>query len=761
MKNLLTCLLLLTAGTAAAQLSGPNASAYNKYTDKYYITNYGAKSVVEMDRNGNKSTFITGLTAPNNILFGILPFGSGFLVLDSNEVKVYDSTGDYLATQTVSGAKKLQDCVFDDAAGALYTSDVLRGVIYKTTFGPAPFYIPSTSVFASGIARPSAMILQKAKNRILFVQDTAGSDLKALNLSNGQVSSLRSLGLSNVVGLAEDGQGNLYISSQGEKFIYQLNRFYAGNPVKLISEPKPGDLTVNVQKDEWVYTCILCGTVFIPRLHVFGPGNEQLLCRNDSFEAYRNILQKCIGTFEAGNEFIMELSSSSGSFASPTFLARKSDTLVPDLISSRLPAGIRSGNYRYRWRSTKPAITGTFETFTVHPDPVVYVSGSSHSDTIFACQGSTLTMGGANSADPDITYAWQPPSAVDTASNRVVRATVKSGFRISVSAVSAATGCKAKDSAWVAPVAAPSGGKMADTVNICYADTAGLGSPRVGGLTYTWSPGRKLNDSTLAQPYAILTESAWFRRTVTASGGCSSTDSQYVMVHLNPIGFLNTDTINFICRGERQSFWFISRSAGTRMTWSLPGLPGVEDDSFHIINNDESLFGTGSVLLTTAGTGCQTRLPITVLGKPHFYTGILTLGDTGLAENGIDSRTRRWYRNDTLLTDTSRTLLPRLAGQYRVCATNPDGCEDCAGPVTFTPKAVLSATGLQASPCAAYPNPTNGLLHLPCHQGPWQLFTLSGQLLCTGHGPTVDLSDLPAGVYVVKGNGMVSLVVRE
>jgi hypothetical protein len=126
--------------------------------------------VVKTDRFGNKSYFIQNLDAPNNIIFGVFPFGEAFIVLDSNKGKVFDTSGNLLASVSISNAKKLMDLVYDDSLQAIFSTDVERGVIYKTTFGAAPNYTPSTSIWVSGISRPSNLILQKKKNRILLVQ---------------------------------------------------------------------------------------------------------------------------------------------------------------------------------------------------------------------------------------------------------------------------------------------------------------------------------------------------------------------------------------------------------------------------------------------------------------------------------------------------------------------------------------------------------------------------------------------------------------
>lgn len=364
----LITLLFSTPGNA--QLNKPNATAYNHYNDLYYITNYLGQSVVKMDRFGNKSYFVQNLTAPNNILFADFPFGPAFIVLDSTQAKVFDTAGNSISTVSISNAMKLQDLVYDSANKAVYTTDVLRGVIYKTTFGAAPYYSPTTSVWVSGVSRPSNIILQLKQNRILFVQDTLNANLMAVDLTSASVTVLRNTGLSNLSGLAQDSEGNYYISSQYEKAIYQWNQYLTGSPKKVVGEPKPGDITVNSAKDEWVYCCILCGTVYVSRLHTFGPASEIMGCPGDSLDVYKNPLVKQLGTFADGNQFILELSSASGNFDSSMVLTVVTDTLQPAFQRIKIPNHlIGSKKYKYRYRSTKPAAIGFFELLYLSDQP--------------------------------------------------------------------------------------------------------------------------------------------------------------------------------------------------------------------------------------------------------------------------------------------------------------------------------------------------------------------------------------------------------
>lgn len=735
--------MLSACGFLAAQFSGPNASTYNPNTGKYYITNFYGKNVISLDANNNKATFISGLTSPNNIIYADLPVGSGFLILDSNEIKAYDDAGGYFATFGTTGALKLQDLVFDTASKALYTSDVDRGLIYKTTFGPAPFYFPITGIFSAPYRRPSAMVIQKNSNRILYVEDTIGGNLMAINLSNGNVSQVKSLNIDNLVGLAEDGQGNMYLSSQGTKAIYQLNKYYVGAPKKLYSEPKPGDLFVNVEKDQWVYTCLSCGTVFTPSIHIFGPGYEEDLCPGDSFPSYRNFLMNNIGTFDAGNQFIAELSNASGSFQNPTFIASFKDTLVPDSIACALPKFISQGNgYKLRWRSTKPAIIGTKENVFVNALPKISISVS---DTVQGCLGSSIVLG-ENNPKTGISYQWEPSSFVDSPSRYSCLIQLDSQVKIFLTAINSA-GCKSKDSALIFPVSLPNPGFLADTIHTCKGVSAQLGGNPKGGLSYSWSPGVLLNDSLTAQPLYTDTSNKTFTLTVTAPGGCKSTVGQSVVIHPLPTFRLVWDSIA-LCNPVTALNSIIHSYPKYKCIWIGPNKDTTVGDSRGFDWNYVGLTGYTKVVFTELAHGCSSAKKAIATILPRTDVA-LSYVNFELLPN-VNLTNRKWFRNDSLIASDSATYAVKISGKYKLCGKDSNGCEVCTPENQY-----LSNTNavwvLKNTPCILFPNPALDWFSVNCQAQdpePWSIFDSQGRMVLKGTETQIDIHSLDPGIYI-------------
>lgn len=730
---------LLIYSTVHAQFSGPNAVAWNPGSGKYYITNYTGKNVVSIDGNNNKSTFITGLTAPNNILYADLPALSGFLVLDSNYAKAYDDAGNFVASYTTTGAIKFQDAVYDTANQAIYISDVDRGVIYQTTFGGPPFYIPTTVIFATPHRRPSAMLFQPLKNRILYVEDTLGGNLMAVDLNNGKTSLVKTLNLDNMIGLDEDGQGNIYISSQGAKAIYQLNKYLSGSPKKLVSEPKPGDLYVNASKDQWVYTCIICGTVFVAPLHLFGPGQEVLGCKGDSFVSYRHFMHKNVGTFEQGNQFILEMSNSNFNFSNPLQLASIKDTLIPDSFNAVLPK-IPAGNYKIRWRSTKPVSIGTNELVTIHPDPKFSISVS---DTVQGCLNSVLVLGELNPAE--YKYQWMPANEVDSPTYASVKHQVTKSVKLFLKAVSD-DGCTGLDSAVIVPVNNPSPGNFTDSIWICKGSFGILGTKPAGGLSYSWSPGKFLNDSTVAQPLYSDTVNRTFTLTVTATGGCNSSKSQTAVIQPLPSFRLTWDSI-VLCPGKTALNSIIHSQTKYKTTWIDPKNDSTYGDSkgFGFVL---SSFGKTRVILTELEYGCSSEkmvysglfplIHVKLVYKDYVLTPSLPLTKT------------QWFRNDTIVLKDSFSLPVTITGKYKVCGLDSNGCNVCSGEAVYQTNYVVTNETL---PCNVYPNPVNEILQLNCWPGltsNWCLYDIYGRVVLSGNESEANVSQMKPGMYFLK-----------
>lgn len=528
---LLFCLLLgSTNADAQYYYNAPNASAYNPINNRYLITNQGSGEVLQIDRAGNKTLFAKNLKSPRNIAVHKLPIGYAVLVLDSNRMVIYDTVGNLIGTETVSGIQQIQDCAYDSIAQVLYTTDRVRGCIYKTTFDKSAPHTPHTSIWVSNLTKPSAILWQKNNNRLLLVQDTLNSNLIAISISDSTAQTLRSLNIKNAMGLAEDAQGNLYIASVGDKYIYQLNKYYSGSPKVLLGEPKPGDITIVSERNEWVYTCIICGKVFIADIHLFGPDSEVVGCATDSITTYKNPFIKNIGTFEKGNEFLLELSDSKGRFDSGYVLNRVVDTLIPAEIKGVLPAKLPAGmGYRLRWSSTKPKINGYPQMSQILQAPAL--SLSKNGSVRYDCDGHGIRLQAQDSASLT-DYTWQVNGTVITDSTQflTVKGVSQNTQRVHLIAKQTSTGCTATDSVKILFAASVPVAKQLPTLRVCASDSISFGDTFSNSTHhYNWKNGRGWNSQTMKPHYKAL-QTDTFHCTITTAQGCMSTTTQILSV---------------------------------------------------------------------------------------------------------------------------------------------------------------------------------------------------------------------------------------
>jgi photosystem II stability/assembly factor-like uncharacterized protein len=127
----------------------------------------------------------------------------------------------------------------------------------------------------------------------------------------------------------------------------------------------------------------------------------------------------------------------------------------------------------------------------------------------------------------------------------------------------------------------------------------------------------------------------------------------------------------------------------------------------------------------------------------------------------------QWYLNGSPLPgEENPCLLPDAPGSYTVVVTDALGCTSAPS----APVQIISTGLAQRSQLAptAWPNPSSGLLTLSFADAAVRSILLcdaQGRSLRQLHSPgsqlVVDLRDLPAGLYVLRGNHWAVRVVRE
>jgi hypothetical protein len=110
-----------------------------------------------------------------------------------------------------------------------------------------------------------------------------------------------------------------------------------------------------------------------------------------------------------------------------------------------------------------------------------------------------------------------------------------------------------------APVPADAGADLA----VCPGGSELIGTPGVPGLTYLWSPATGLDDATLAQPTATVTQNTTYTLSATDAVGCWNTDQMTLSIFGD--GDAQTGPDETICPGGSVT---ISASGGVSYLWT-------------------------------------------------------------------------------------------------------------------------------------------------------------------------------------------------
>ncbi len=94
-----------------------------------------------------------------------------------------------------------------------------------------------------------------------------------------------------------------------------------------------------------------------------------------------------------------------------------------------------------------------------------------------------------------------------------------------------------------------------------------------------------------------------------------------------------------------------------------------------------------------------------------------------------------------------------------------DVCGVCSGgntgitPITDANDCVTSVDQGQSSGVAIYPNPTEENVYLSISVD-WSLYTMTGQKIMSGSGNTIEMKNIPSGLYLIKAEGQVYKITK-
>ncbi len=392
------------------------------------------------------------------------------------------------------------------------------------------------------------------------------------------------------------------------------------------------------------------------------------------------------GTLNTGNVFTAQLSSASGSFASPVVIGTLAGS-VSGIITATLPASLPSGaGYRIRVVASNPGITGSDNGMglTVHT-----VTATASPTAICAGQTATLSASGAT------TYTW---SAGQTQYQVLVNPATTTTYTVT----GETTGCA--DTAFVTVLVHPMVQLSLNSAQATICDGESITLSATGAANYLWSTGQADSVITVTPAGTTL-----YSVTGTSAQGCASQASATITVNDLPV--LSAPDI-VTCEGQSVAL-AVSGPAGTAYSWTGPGGFTSTDQSPVVMPSG----GTEVYNVTGTLNGCSGSATTMVTANPLPQVSVQASADTiapgatitlTLTENNPLPGTVFQWSGPGLNQATGNTVTanPLVTGlvQYILTASNA-GCSITDTVYVYVDAALSVQPGLKQISARVYPNP--------------------------------------------------------
>lgn len=196
-----------------AQYSSPESAVRDPVGSRWIISNAGNGRILQFPDGGAVANFATNLDSPK----GLCIIGDTLYVADVTRIRGYRlTTREALFTLNVPNSSFLNDAAADDRY--LYVSEMARHRIYRMRLSSREV----EAYVSQGITNPNGLFFDRENNRLIVVSYRANSPVQQIDLRDGAVSTIINTQLTELDGIARDGNGNYYISSWGSGSVYRF-----------------------------------------------------------------------------------------------------------------------------------------------------------------------------------------------------------------------------------------------------------------------------------------------------------------------------------------------------------------------------------------------------------------------------------------------------------------------------------------------------------------------------------------------------------
>jgi hypothetical protein len=703
-KAALIFFCLLSVISTYAQFNDPYRISYDG--ENYYISNKGDGTITKT-RNGIPSTIITGLHSPNDLFFGAIAGNSVILLLDSNLVKIYDSTSNgLLLTLPITGAQEAHDGIFNpNNTNEFFISDRTGNKIIKGVIGPAPFYPVTFTTLATNIIKPTGMIFNSL-GKLVVVSDTVNANIYEINIATGTSSIALSTSIDSINDIAQDNEGNYYITNWGDDILYRFSNTWT-NQVAIDTFNQPSGLLKHPHP--LIDILLICDTksqsIEVRNFHSISPKTDMNICGQDSFivEFFPNSNE--IGTYNPGNRFNIEMSDSNGNFTFPIIIGSALSDTPHISIKAALPSGDYAvSGHKYRISSTSPVVRGwPSRALTINPNPdASLVQGNA----IYGCQGGIVkfdhqpydgnivtSVGGTGSFDEILGREGTTYSFLSN---------VDSIYSYYNSASNISTGCEATYP-FTINIGAHLQLTLADTITMCEEDTISLG---VGETPYKfiWSGSDDISSNTDINPMYWGNKSTQLNVEFSdSSQTCTGQDSIYIAVNPKPELSFTLQELEF-CIGDTI---FRDFTEGDSLNFTYINYDQTPLASSAWIADSIGRFGY-KLVYSYSTTGCSNSF-----GNGygvHYRDDSIRISNEGeFLEAKIygSSDNKAWWiinSTGTISGDTLNTNRLMDGDSVYAISSNNSHCRVFSNPIIWEKLGIQNAF----NDFSLYPNPSNG-----------------------------------------------------
>lgn len=287
------------------------------------------------------------------------------------------------------------------------------------------------------------------------------------------------------------------------------------------------------------------------------------------------------------------------------------------------------------------------------------------------CAGDSVMLGGFPVSPVGTSYVWFPNGGTlddDTLANPIAFPIVTTTYYV----VATNDTCTAIDSVIITVNSAPAINAGTD-IAICIGDSAQLNAS--GGISYNWTPGTSLTNSTIFNPIAFPTITTEYIVSSIDANGCSASDS--VLVTINPLPTITAGLAATVCLGDSVQ---LNASGGMNYSWtpatSLTDATIANPMAFPVITTTYTVIGTDA---NSCSNFDSVIVMVNQLIVPDLNDTTICIGEAlQLNVNGPIGATYLWSPP----TDLSSTIIAnpitttQLDITYVVTITDANGCID-------------------------------------------------------------------------------------